>query len=662
MKKDVGLRVSLPIAFPERDEGLGDFISNALRMVKEYHATEALGYLPSKGHRLTGFPSMEYIESCAIRFKKAKEELAKHGVELAAYFTLTVKSGKSDDFGSIVRADGSQAPFSSCVLDENFKKALSKTLALFISIAKPKYLLLEDDFSVSASSNKGCFCPLHLKEFSKKVGKEYDRESLLKLFNGNTKKGLALYKKWRSFMGETLIEMAKAIREEVDILSPEIPIGCNQTGADELDGYSMPNIAKALAGNRHKPICRPRGTFYCGGDSKDIPCVMFNAMKVSQNYKGKITMLHESDAYPHNRFYTGAGQMDVISSAAISYGEDGLLLFAEGFSGGRAGQESSYGKSFAKQRKRLNTIRKMVKNCSIEGVELGYDWFYNKLKNNNPLWCRLLGLFGIPTTSQKSQVAFWDDSQVNFYNDKTIKEYLSKTLFLDGDAAKRLIERGYEKYLGVKVADRVDVPPLTYDLSIKDVISAEFSSCGDKEKMPCGHSYCPSGNAVTYRLVPTDNQCKVITSYYDRMDNKICDTATFYKNSLGGKVIVFGQTLYGQICQSWYNYTRQNLVQRLIQITCDKYITCTDQPNIWLIVNKPNRAKNFKRLITISNLGLDQVESYTLRVPSSLGKINGVQVLGKNGIWKKANCTINGENLTFNLPLGSLGIEYVKII
>ena len=146
------------------------------------------------------------------------------------------------------------------------------------------------------------------------------------------------------------------------------------------------------------------------------------------------------------------------------------------------------------------------------------------------------------------------------------------------------------------------------------------------------------------------------------MDNKICDTATFYKNSLGGKVIVFGQTLYGQICQSWYNYTRQNLVQRLIQITCDKYITCTDQPNIWLIVNKPNRAKNFKRLITISNLGLDQVESYTLRVPDSLGKINGVQVLGKNGIWKKANCTINGENVTFNLPLGSLGIEYVKII
>ena len=124
MKKDDNLRVSLPIPFPDKDEELGDFISNALRMVKEYHATDVAAFLPSKGVRATGFPSMEYIETCAIRFKKAKEELAKHGVELAAFFTLTVKSGKSDDFGAIVRSDGSQAPFSSCVLDENFKKAL----------------------------------------------------------------------------------------------------------------------------------------------------------------------------------------------------------------------------------------------------------------------------------------------------------------------------------------------------------------------------------------------------------------------------------------------------------------------------------------------------------------------------------------------------------
>ena len=37
---------------------------------------------------------------------------------------------------------------------------------------------------------------------------------------------------------------------------------------------------------------------------------------------------------------------------------------------------------FAKQYNRLNTVRKLVKNCSLDGVEIGYDWFYNKLKKD----------------------------------------------------------------------------------------------------------------------------------------------------------------------------------------------------------------------------------------------------------------------------------------
>lgn len=662
MKNDTNLRVGLPIPFVEKEENLDEFIKDAIRQAKSYHAGEITAYLPSKGLRAVGYPTDEYVIHCAKMFKTAKEELAKHGIDLAGFYTLTVKSGRREDLEPIIRADGSEAPFSSCVLGENFKKALSKTIALFVSIAKPKYLLLEDDFSVSASSYKGCFCPLHLKEFSKRVGKEYDRETLLKLFESNTKEGLKLYKKWREFMGESLIEMAKAIRREVDILSPEIPVGCMQTGADELDGYSMPKIAKALAGDRHKPFCRPRGTFYCGGDSKDLPAVMFNAMKVVETYKGKMGFYHESDAYPHNRFYTGASQLDVITSAAVTYGEDGILLFSEGFGGGANGEECAYGKSFAKQYNRLNTVQKLVKNCTLEGVELGYDWFYNKLKNGNPLWARPLGLFGIPTTSKKSKVAFWDSAQARSANDKTIKEYLSKVLFLDGDAAKILQERGYGKYLGATLGEVVDTPPLVYDLSVKDVVSGEFTLSGMPEEMPCGHAYCPSGSGKTYLLTVDNSDCKVISSYFDRLGNKICDTATIYENSLGGKVIVFSQTLFGNLSQSIYNYPRQRLIQRLIQLTADEFVTCVGEPNLWTIVNKPNKSKSFKRLITVSNLGIDGIEKFSLHIPKSLGKVNGVQILGENGRWKKAKYTIDGQTIVFDMPLNSLGIEYIKLV
>ncbi|MBR2871576.1 MAG: hypothetical protein IKB98_09435 [Clostridia bacterium] len=158
MKKNA-LKVALPIPFVEKEENLNEFIQNAIRQAKRYHASEVTAFLPSKGFRAVGYPTNEYITHCAKMFKTAREELAKHGIDLAGFYTLTVKSGRREDLEPIIRADGSEAPFSSCVLGENFKKALSQTIALFVSIAKPKYLLLEDDFSLSASSIKGCFCP-----------------------------------------------------------------------------------------------------------------------------------------------------------------------------------------------------------------------------------------------------------------------------------------------------------------------------------------------------------------------------------------------------------------------------------------------------------------------------------------------------------------------
>jgi hypothetical protein len=199
-------------------------------------------------------------------------------------------------------------------------------------------------------------------------------------------------------------------------------------------------------------------------------------------------------------------------------------------------------------------------------------------------------------------------------------------------------------------------------LSVKEVISAEFTLSGTEEKMPCGHSYCPSGSGKTYLLTVDNSHCKVISSYFDRLGNKICDTSSIFENSLGGKVIVFAQTLYGNLSQSIYNYPRQRLIQRLIQLTADEFVTCGGEPNLWVIVNKPNKSKSFKRLITISNLGLDDVDRFTLRIPKCVGEIKGVQVLCANGRWKKAKYSVNGQNIVLEMPLRALGIEYIRIV
>ena len=81
-----------------------------------------------------------------------------------------------------------------------------------------------------------------------------------------------------------------------------------------------------------------------------------------------------------------------------------------------------------------------------------------------------------------------------------------------------------------------------------------------------------------------------------------------------------------------------------------------------MIVNKPNKSKSFKRLITISNLGIDGIEKFSLHIPKSLGKVNGVQVLCANGRWKKAKYSVNGQDIVLEMPLRTLEIEYIRIV
>ena len=78
MKNDSDLRVALPIPFVDKEENLDEFIKDAIRQAKSYHASEVTAFLPSKGFRAVGYPTDEYIIQCAKMFKTAKEELAKH--------------------------------------------------------------------------------------------------------------------------------------------------------------------------------------------------------------------------------------------------------------------------------------------------------------------------------------------------------------------------------------------------------------------------------------------------------------------------------------------------------------------------------------------------------------------------------------------------------
>ena len=609
-------------------------VNSVLNQHESYGFTRFVFCTPSKGWRSVGYPPREHYIECAELFSEVKKRLENYNIECGWYISLTLKSGFSDEFTSPVKQDGSIHKFSSCPLDPKFQKRLAEDVALFAKIARPDFIFTEDDFSIRAVN--GCFCEHHLNEFARRQGKYYSREELTEIFSQESPEAYKLLRAWRELAKDSLVELAQAMRSELDKETPGIPMGYSQPGGVDHDGDATEAVSRALAGGHHTPFSRLYGTFYCGVNVKAIPEVSYHSLYSKQHIQGDFKFYHESDGYPHSKFYTEGKHMNAIVSTAFSYGMDGSLFWADGLD-----KEPVYGKMFAEERKRFNAIYGIAKQCKMKGVEIDYDPFWNTVDNSlstdNPLWVRSISRFGIPYTSINSQVAFWDMRQAKYADHDTIMDRLSKGLFLDGDAAKALCERGYGKYLGVEVGEDVIADtPLVFDLGAREVICERFVSENKGRTMAPAHMFCPRGNGKWLKLDVTNEKCEVVTNAYTSQDKLITPTMVRFENDLGGKIVVMSLTLDGNNSQALFNYGRQRLIQQLITWCSDEYVYVKEAPDMFVVANESDdESKDFIGVLTMINLCADELNSVELHLPEKWKIAEKFLVLTKDGEWEE---------------------------
>ena len=320
----------------------------------------------TKGYRAEGYPTREEYMEEAEKFAEVRAWTKQRGLSCGWFCNLTVKSGPG--FTPIVRRDGTAHPFANCPLDEDFFQTLASDMAAFASVARPDFIFVEDDFSLGAAN--GCFCERHLAEFAKRQGKRYEREELLSIFEKDTPEALSINRAFRALKKDTLTMLAKKIRAEMDRQCPEIPIGLMQSGAVDMDGDFTEAVAKALAGEAHTPFVRLYGTFYCGFESKLLPEVMHHPLYYAQHMSEDVLRYHESDTYPHTRFFTSGKQLGALLGAAYSYGFVGSICFAQQYFD-KPWEEEAFGKLFLKERERLKALADVASKCRPVGVEIG---------------------------------------------------------------------------------------------------------------------------------------------------------------------------------------------------------------------------------------------------------------------------------------------------
>jgi len=646
---EIFIPVALDLDWPNAD--------SVIECIKEqnerYGFTHFCLACPGGGWRSKGYPERTDFDRMADLFNEVKRGLADTEIVLGWWNTLTVKSGRNEQFDRIVESNGEAHPFASCPLSKGFKKQFSRDVAYFAAKTKPACIIFEDDYSVSAAAGPlGCFCDGHLAEFARREGREYTRGELLDGFEKRDAESLALQVRYRALMKDTMVALSEAVRREVDKESPEIPIGVMQTGGADLDGDSTEAIARALAGERHTPFSRLYGAYYGGGDLKGIPKKAYHSIYSREHIGDNFKFWVEADSFPHTRFFASAKQMKVFMAIGFSSGFHGATFQTQQLLDD-PNEETAYGRMFKKERVRFSALAKKAERCDRVGVSLPYDTFYNTvdggMKNSEPHFCRALDLFGIPYTTKRANVAFLDERLAKYLPEDAIMDYLSGGLFLDGGAARELCARGFGKYIGVSVGENIAKGYTGYDLGAREVIKPPFDVFSRGKNMPIAHMYAPKGNGKLLELTLTDERTEVISEAYTYDRNLITAAMTRFENALGGRVVVMGMTVKGNLSQSLFNYRRMRLYEELIRWCGADLPVVRGEPNVHLILNRAKTGEDFSHLLTAINLGDDALDSLSLYLPEDMRDKKIFHLLA-DGKWQKTDCEMTDDVAKINLP------------
>ena len=663
MKKQNELDVIVPIILDANHASEESIVNLLLSQRRLYGFNKFILVAPTARWRAKNFPEQSVWEDLAHKFLRIKNQVKPRGISLGWLVGITLKSGGDKKFSPMVKGDGSQTPFSSCPLDQNFKNQFAKNVAEFAKIAKPEFIHFEDDFSIFASTfSDGCFCPCHLEELKKLTGKAYSREQLVEIFIKNTPDSYDLKEKFKKISKDSLVEFARAVRRKVDECSPEIPLGLWQSGGLIKDGNATEEIALALAGENHTPSVRLAGCFYCGGDSLTIPKALFEGLYHKQSFSTAINCYYEADTFPHTRFFSPAKQLKSMLAISLSYGSVGAIYHSCGHLD-YPDEEQVYGRTYRLERKRFNEIYSIIKDCELDGVSLNFDAFWNtELNVPSPLWLNCLSRFGVPYTTKESKVKFLDKVGAETLSHDQIVKALSGGLILDGESAKILCERGYSKYLGVTLGDDITLnSSLGYDLFAHEVIRDEFVEDGKGKLMHPAHFFAPSGMGKNLAITISDKDVEIISDIYTGFDEYVCPAAARFVNALGGRVVVFGITTHKNLSQALLNYRRQGLLGRLIRWCGGDYPLVKNNANVFMVFNRPKDDNaDFKAILTLTLLAEEKLKEFSLSLPKNLSGYK-IKLLKSNGKWAYCSAVQTDDGVTIKKTIDYLEPTYLLI-
>ena len=630
---------------------------------------------PGLGTRINGFPSEEQTEKLIDDINYASEVLNPHGIEVGWWCAPFLTMGRNPyfeghpdfkdyNFQHITGIKGEESPVAACPYDKKYQEKLGNFIKEVAAATDPFLILVEDDFRLSYHSpaDWGCFCPLHLKRFNELAGTDYSREELYKIFSSDDTQLLPLRRVFADVCRESMVEMASAVRKKLDELKPDLRIGICQSGTCDLDGNNFEAVARAIAG-KNKPFIRCWGSQYGSDDAASIPEVIFHFMYSADKLPDDFEIVHETDTYPHNRFFTSAAKIRSLLTLAVCSGAKGSLLYLSQYLDNPL-EDKGYMNIITNYGKQLDTLLAESRKNKALGVQLMYsaeqEWT-RPYKGTCPsyaksLWAGVLGRFGIPYSCSEQKVKFAGKDFIKTLNDQEIKKLLSGRVFLDGGAAALLSKRGFATMIGAQVEPSREILCLYEQIALDNPFNKDIAG-----SLMYNFAIAPAGKeGGGFFNLDTFDKSISVSSFIAPDGKKLGAAATLFENELDGKVAIMAYELENNHSSSIFNYRKKEVLRRMIEWLENEALPVyvEQEPNILCQAFEQNKTGDL--LVVLINLSSDPLSEVKFRLA---GKVAHINVLMPDGSWQESNYnTIENEKLLIWKPESRLGISEPVIL
>ncbi len=161
-----------------------------------------------------------------------------------------------------MRPDGSLA-YQMCPFDPAFQQYIREAIGHLASL-RPAFIMIDDDFRLLTGRN-GCFCPLHLAETGRRLGRSLSRTELIALLSDETVARL-----YDNVLLDSLLQLAGVIRDAMDRRTRLCPAAfAPATAMSATPGRlpaGWPARPAARGPDQQRPLPEPRNALVPGPD------------------------------------------------------------------------------------------------------------------------------------------------------------------------------------------------------------------------------------------------------------------------------------------------------------------------------------------------------------------------------------------------------------